>query len=326
MGASSNLQEIHKYKMIRRHYVYLTGGLGNQLFQFAAALDATINTKSVMFFDSVIGKPRKTEGHPDLFHLILPSGFKIIEKEASVFIEKTAGYMLRSSIQPRGIEKVRAAKGLLRLLGAIALSSRYKFPLFVNLSDNVGYKNLRHGRSSIFLGYFQSYRYLSTSETRKMLMDLSPKTISAKLTSLMEKAQMEKPIFVHIRLKDYLLEPQFGTPTKEYYLAALKKLNASGRAIWIFSDDIKLAKAQLPIEFESQYYYVDDIQLNPAQLWHLMRHGHDYVIANSTFSWWSAMLALNQSCTVVAPDPWFAAMPEPKDLIPPNWIREKAFL
>jgi hypothetical protein len=56
-----------------------------------------------------------------------------------------------------------------------------------------------------------------------------------------------------------------------------------------------------------------------------MRLGHGFVIANSSFSFWGAMLAnRSEDIDVVAPEPWFSGMPEPRDLIPPNWLREKA--
>jgi len=53
----------------------------------------------------------------------------------------------------------------------------------------------------------------------------------------------------------------------------------------------------------------------------VMRHGKDYVIANSSFSWWAATLRFDRSARVIAPQPWFLGQEEPKDLIFSNWGR-----
>jgi len=48
----------------------------------------------------------------------------------------------------------------------------------------------------------------------------------------------------------------------------------------------------------------------------------DYIIANSTFSWWGAWLSHNKNKTVLYPDQWFGpnnADKSTQDLFPEDW-------
>jgi hypothetical protein len=57
----------------------------------------------------------------------------------------------------------------------------------------------------------------------------------------------------------------------------------------------------------------------------VMRLGHDYIISNSTFSWWAAAMTLNQNARVCVPNPWFKALEPPSDMIPKEWIKIDAW-
>jgi hypothetical protein len=310
--------------MKRTHFVYLTGGLGNQLFQLAAALDLAKASQGKVVIDTVIGKPRMTNDQPDIIHFKVPEEIRFFSRRSNVVSAKSAGFLLRMGIRPVGLERNELVRKIMKFAGGVVLSLRFRRILGVNLAEDVGFQNLKLSRSSILLGYFQSYRYLENVKVRESLEGLEPIHNSIKLLTMIESAREQKPIFVHVRLSDYLEEKNFGTPQTQYYYRALKKLKGETRKIWIFSDDIILAQSRMPPEFRSNYCYVDDSGFSPAQLLHLLRFGQDYVIANSSFSWWGAALAFNKDSTVIAPEPWFAGMPEPKDLIPTNWHREKA--
>jgi hypothetical protein len=311
--------------MLKSVHVYLTGGLGNQLFQVAAALSYGQTNDKIVVLDTSLGKPRTTKGKADILHLNLPSDITELSIRASRLTQKAAGFLLRMGINPTNLEKNAWIRFVLQSLGRVIFTFRYRKVISLQISCNVGFSELQPKPNSMILGYFQSYRYLQDPKVQQMFFALSPKESSRKLNALVATALEQKPIFVHVRLSDYLNEKHFGNPGKEYYFNSLSRLNGFARNIWVFSDDLDLAKSRMPIEFNDRYFYVDDSELSPAQLLHLLRYGQDYVVANSSFSWWGAALSFNRDSKIIAPDPWFAGMPEPRELIPPHWHREKAY-
>ena len=49
----------------------------------------------------------------------------------------------------------------------------------------------------------------------------------------------------------------------------------------------------------------------------------DYIIANSSYSWWGAWLSANENKKVIAPSKWFGVNNQDKntkDLFPEDWI------
>ena len=77
--------------------LFLTGGLGNQLFQFTAAL---ARGADIVQIDSVLGKPRLNRNlEPDLNDFILPHNVQSkLKLRKSFFLSKVANYVLRSGI------------------------------------------------------------------------------------------------------------------------------------------------------------------------------------------------------------------------------------
>jgi glycosyltransferase involved in cell wall biosynthesis len=301
--------------------IIMTGGLGNQLFQLAAAMSGT---KGLINLEVSVLRPRKTDGILDLDTFLLPTRVRIINssKKFPKIVSKSAGFLLRMGIHPSRIEKMKSVNESLKKLGAIVITSYLgkKRALFV--SQGAGYTNLPHLHGTTLLGYFQSYRYINNPEIERDFMSLKPKEISVELQKLIDDAIFKQPTFVHIRLTDYTNEAKFGLPDENYYRQALESLNeARHNPIWIFSDDIELARSKFPAERVNQATFIGTEEFKPAEVLQLMRYGRNYIIANSSFSWWAAALRFNRDAKVIAPKPWFLGQDEPRDLIFPDWGR-----
>lgn len=306
-------------------HLYLTGGLGNQLFQISAALSQIRNSDDLILVDTKLGNPRSTAGKPDLLHFELLNQVVEFDSNPSVFMKKVAGFLLRMGIFPRGMERNYGISWSLCRIGEFLLSLHFRKKINLRLSSDVGFCEISSAHNPLLLGYFQSYRYLEQIASPNSLMTIIPRAMSSKLNLLIELAKNEQPIFVHYRFQDYLVEKNFGIPGIQYYRECLEKFHVGKRRIWVFSDDQQLAKQTMPQEYASQTFFVDDEGLTPAEILHLFRYGTDYVIANSSFSWWGASLTFSPTAKVMCPSPWFFGMPEPRDLISPSWTRVSAY-
>lgn len=308
--------------MSEKNVAYLTGGLGNQLFQFAAAI--SINGGKLEF-ETSLGKPRcNKEGIPNLFTFKLPLEYTVAKSPSRLtrLSQKACGFALRSSVAPRGIEKLYFFSKLIEMGLSLILLLRTGAFYKVTRGSGIGFSPLSPSNLSQYLvGYFQSYKYVETS--LPLLKKLEPLVFGQQLIELIDHSKREKPLVVHFRLGDYLQESAFGIPGHKYYLKALNESWKTGRyrAIWVFSDDISSAKKLFPSEFFKYVRWISEVDASPVSTLQAMRYGHGYIIANSTFSWWGAYLSMTDDSPVIAPTPWFKGMESPRSIIPCAWTK-----
>jgi hypothetical protein len=306
---------------IDKVYLFLTGGLGNQLFQLAAA--KSLNPNEIKIITS-IGHPRlNKEGRADIFSLDI--GHEVSEhklKHPNKFVGKVFGYLLRSSINPTFTEKLFLRK-LMRVIATVIIRYEINDRFTICFSDNPSFTNLdQSDRTILLIGYFQSYKYLEALRQIKKNGNVS---IFNQQNHGVNKVSLsgDSKLIVHFRIGDYKLDNSFGVVNPTYYAQAIKKVisNHHFDEILIFSDEIAMAKRLISIETPIKTTWVDPIEYDTLRSFQLMQTGQAFIIGNSTFSWWAAALALNRPLTVVAPNPWFAGMPDPKYLIPNEWER-----
>jgi len=307
----------------RRQLVSLTGGLGNQLFQLAAALEISCN--SLVTVISSIGKPRT-----NLENLSEIQSFNFNENvifrnslKSNLFISKVAGYRLRSGIWPRKYEKSYLWKRSINILSSIFISFYLRERVSVISASEVGFEdidvNLR--KKEILVGYFQSSYWVMNPRTLELMKSMTLLYPGKEISELAVLALSEKPLILHVRLGDYRNEPTFGLISKDYYAKAISAHLAinSINKLWVFSDEISAAKNLIPPEWHSHVRWIQEVDGSTAATFEAMRLGAGYVIANSTFGWWAAMLSYTNNPLVVAPEPWFIGQAQPRGLIPSNW-------
>ena len=168
-------------------------------------------------------------------------------------------------------------------------------------------------------GYFQTEKYFKHIE-KEIRSDFTFKDeILNPCKEMIES--VENPIALHVRRGDYIQnsENHFNLPIA-YYDAALSKFDAN-RNVIVFSDD--------PVWCHDESLFADDRFIisenedNRVDLC-LMSLCDDFIIANSSYSWWGAWLSANKDKTVIAPAQWFGKTGytknhNTKDLIPNDW-------
>ena len=163
-------------------------------------------------------------------------------------------------------------------------------------------------------GFFQTEKYFKHIE-KQIRKDFTFKDeIKNECDDLIK--QFTNPIALHIRRGDFVWNDKNHPPLSlDYYKSALELFD-SDREVIIFSDDTEWCK--------EQELFADDrfaVAEGGDQFYDLclMSMCDDFIIANSTFSWWGAWLANRGK--VVAPKQWFgeALSHDTKDLYCKGW-------
>jgi hypothetical protein len=297
--------------------VILTGGLGNQLFQICAALELYPGEIEMV---SGIGKPRlDANGDPEIVGLKLPSRVKLVSprKKNSKLASKVFGLNIRAHFAPRKYEKYFLK--IFSFLGSAYFSIIFREIMFIRASTNVGYSRLEKlTNRDVLVGYFQSYRYL-TNKSKNEIKELTPKFPTPTYLKIKNRLIGIRTLVIHVRLGDYLNEPGIGVLKRKYYESALNSVELDKvDKVLIFTDSPDKVMDYLP-SLENLSVEIITNELSSVETISLMSHGNQYIISNSTFSWWAASMSASSGIAVTAPSPWFENMPSPIDLVPPVW-------
>jgi hypothetical protein len=284
------------FSLRKKYRFVLTGGVGNQLFGYFAALAFKSVRKEPLVIDlSEITKGMTNHGST-LESFILDPDLRIKRKH---WIPLTILTPLR------------------KLFRFIGLSFEFK-PTEVGFITN--FFTIKQKR---IVAYFQTWRYFDLLAASAETPKLTLRNPSNWYTSKAELALKEKPIMIHVRRGDYLkLQESIGVLKDSYFVSAYRKLPKEDqkRKIWIFTDSEKLIDGiLLDKAFTNAEIVIPPRGTDPAESLMLMTFAGANIISNSTFSWWGAFL--NQSNgPVVSPKKWFKGLDDPQDLAPPDWI------
>lgn len=302
-------------------YLPLTGGMGNQLFQLAAAFHFSKGVEVVAL--STIGKPRvRTDGQVEVASLNLPQNIRIRNyQKPNSFITKCFGYILRSGISPSNFERNRLFRWLTQRAAEVIFSIYLRKRVRIAAAQDVGYDeniDLSSG-NTLLIGYFQSYKYVSDSFVESLKLTKSTKF--EEIDQIQREADKDCPLVVHVRLGDYRNDSTLGVLDEIYYASNVIKEWDTGKyqSIWLFSDEPNEALLRIPKKLQSHTRIFLPGDWNTAETLTLMSMGHGYVLANSSFSWWSARMSKESKDKVIVPTPWFVGQKSPNELNPPSW-------
>lgn len=172
-------------------------------------------------------------------------------------------------------------------------------------------------------GYFQSWKYHTGFENEiyeqvRQLIFNSPQ-----LQAIKNKYPFQDLIGVHVRRGDYkALEQYHGTIKSDYYqtaLATIESVEKTSNRFIVFSDEPEEAKTFLP----GAVAYIGPSELpSPAENMVLMSSCRALIGANSSFSLWAGLIMEPDSKIRIFPNPWFAEKSiSDKDLVPKHFIR-----
>jgi hypothetical protein len=308
----------------RKTYVLsLCGGLGNQLFQLANALAVTNEQITV---ESNLGHPRLNQsGVPEIMSFSLSKRVILgTFRKPPLLLSKTASYLLRTRSLPKTFEKFLIFRFVVTLIANFLFSLYFNRICILTKSTGLGVKTVRKSTHHNFqIGYFQSFLTTANPEVFEEMKSISVRDLSEHAIKILNQAQGKRILIIHIRLTDYLAEANFGILSSSYYSKAVSFAleQRSFSDVWIFSDEVELAKQRVHLEVDLPITWFSDLDLSTAETFTVMRNGQGFIIANSSFSWWAARLSTADDPLVIAPKPWFKSLDEPDNLIPLDWVR-----
>lgn len=283
----------------------LNGGLGNQLFQYAAGLALAER----------LGVPLKLDlSEFDSYRLrrYELDKFNISAEIASA--EETAGFIINPSRFQRFYSRL-----------AISLSLRFNRIAFrqIRFEYDEAFGKIRY---PMYLnGYWQSEKYFKPVENKlRTELQLVDK-LGGESQAIFEEILECPAVSLHIRRGDYISNPSaalvHGVCSLEYYHSAVHHVAAlvENPQFFVFSDDPQWARANLKIGYRVKFVEANGPDRGVEDMW-LMKSCNHHIIANSSFSWWGAWLNDSIDKIVIAPRIWFLDNNiGTRDLIPEKW-------
>lgn len=172
------------------------------------------------------------------------------------------------------------------------------------------------------LGYFQCEKYFyDIRESIQKELQLK-KQLKKELEEFIYNIDPVRSVCLSIRMGDYINNPVLGVCTKEYYEEALKIVYKAlpDAVVYISSDDIDSVRRIF--HFKNKVIYEPD-GLNEIEKLVYMSKCGNFILSNSTFSWWAQYLSRNKNKLVIAPDRWTNDRKVKSDIYQDNWILVK---
>lgn len=292
----------------------LTGGVGNQLFQYATghALAKRLRTDFALDIRHFEAHEAARKTNPDL-----PRRPFALDRFAI-----TARPM--TSLQRRWVDASRlrsSARFVERAIGRFVVP---RIPTVVDRAEGDD-PRLHAWRGSAYLAGTWQTEKLFADDRDALLEEFRfrhPPT--AANVQLIEQMAASTAISVHFRRTDYLLAETLTKPCSlDYYARAFAIMEGRypDASYFVFSDDPDwvAANARLPA---GARMVTHNVGVDDVEDMRLMSHCDHFIIANSSFSWWGAWLSRHVGKTVIAPAIWFPnGHGSERDLVPTSWQR-----
>ncbi len=284
---------------MKKIVVALEGGLGNQMFQYAAGRALSLRVGAPLTLDL---RPLLRQGH----RAYSLGAFRL--SEAALITEGTP--LGRAGKFRRWLRKLTGGERTFKEAG-------FSYD-----------ETIRHVNAPTRLeGYYQSERYFAEA-AEVIRADFTPTAEeSGRLDALAARLLPPGPkLSLHIRRGDYTNPATMavhGLMGPDYYARARRLVaeRTGPSTACVFTDDAAWVRANLELPADS--VFVSEHTGSAVEDLILMSRCCHHITANSSFSWWGAWLNPNPGKVVVTPACWFqpAAGLDTRDLRPEGWLQ-----
>jgi hypothetical protein len=288
------------------------GGLGNQMFQYAAGKALSLKHGTSLKLDLEFLKDRA----PNATHVLREFGLDVFSMQTEVATREE-------------IEELRCEAKWNPKLGN-GISNRVR--RWLQRSACLNEPDFRFFSSFFLLprrtylnGYWQSPKYFDQYESEIRYDFQFRYPVLEKSQRLLERITSANSVCLHVRRTDYLSPSAriLGVCEMTYYAKAMSVLRERVAApeLFVFSDDPDWCARQF---VTSDVTIVDSTHngLKSSNHLQLMAKCKHFILCNSSFGWWAGWLSQNPGKVVLVPEPWFTDdRIDTSDLFCPEWIR-----
>ena len=181
----------------------------------------------------------------------------------------------------------------------------YYEPKYFSVFDSVVYNSLK---ARYIGGFCANSQYLSVLPAEFWNQFSFADDVVRRNEALVRRINDPASTAVHVRGGDYI-GSMHDVITINYYRKAMdilqKSLGRQDVKFYIFSNDPVLCRNFFPEPGENIHFLCDDTGRSPADDLYLMTQCRHHIIANSTLSWLGAWLCANPAKRVIMPGTWF---------------------
>lgn len=298
---------MNRYEIVRAIGMVVSrilGGLGNQMFQYAAGRSLANRLNTTLKLDLSFFSKQSLRS------------YKLDRFNAQEIIATASE-----------CNKLRGKEGrLFKVFQKLSL----KYPRPESYINETNYMQISESvmsavKGDVYLnGYWQHEDYFKAIRS-ELLREFSPKLpLSAPAIDCMQSIKSCNAVSIHVRRGDYVTSSigrsVHGSCTLDYYNNAIRYIcaNVNTPVFFVFSDDIEWCKNNL-CSLNDRIIFVDNTRDEIDDLILMMRCRHN-IIANSTFSWWAAWLNEYSNKIVVSPKVWVVSNSS-LHIAPFEWVK-----
>jgi hypothetical protein len=271
--------------------VDIFGGLGNQLFQYSFGRYIQVKTG-------------------------IPTKFAFSQHKSTIYREP----LILQLLDDIPVANAQDTNRIMRI------GKRY-------ILENI-MKKLMHGESAFtekreyeenyssgnfYVGYWQHDKYVVP-----IIPEMRTKIFASRHKQYNIKNSQNRKVAIHVRRGDYIENQTandfHGVCEIDYFERAIAYFNNISREFFflIFSDDPGWCKEEFG--FRENYYFFDDRNRSTIDDFVDMAMCDHFIVSNSTFSWWAAILSSHEDKILIRPKKWFRFAPDPPIFNLHPWI------
>lgn len=286
--------------------IRIKGGLGNQLFQYAAGYSLARRLNQVVKVDTSFFPQQTLRGYK-LGKLNL--SYKEVLEKQNILTE---------------LYKSRCLNKALRIANISLLPCSTKLAYLLETKSDIVDEFFNISRTNIYIdGYYQSELYFREYKEELIKQFVPSYAMEDEYNLVLDEITQCESVAVHVRRGDFLSAQNDTNPNhylleEQYYQNALKYIteHVDTPMFFWFSDDIDWVKKNFGEKDNFQFISLHTKNADIDEMM-LMKNCKHIIAANSTFSWWASWLNENKEALHVCPAKRYGNL----HMIPENWIK-----